>query len=90
MALGKTAKRQRNLMNVIQPKLDDKILTDKFYEKFKEILKTKTSTYLDKDREIEVTNKFKMYVYNHKLLGGLEMTKKEWLTWIENERENNK
>jgi len=86
MAIGKAAKRARNLINIIQPKLDKAILTDEYFEEFKNILDTKTDKYFDKEKQIEVDNKFKMYVYNHELLEGVEMTKADWMEWLTEER----
>jgi len=75
MAIGRAAKEARNRKLIIQPKLDKAILDDEYFKKFKKILNSK------------IENKFKMYIYNHKLLGGIEMTKEEWLDWIQTERE---
>jgi len=78
MSIGKAAKRARNLQKVIQPKLEARVLTDDFYDKFKKRLNLQSSI------------KFKMYVYNYELFNGMELTKKEWLKWINDERKAHK
>ena len=80
MAIGKVAKRLRNLEKIIQPKLDAKMLTDTYYEDFKKDL--------DK-RATSKKTKFKMYVYNHQLLNGAEFTKQQWLDWMNAYRKAN-
>ena len=71
MALGKAAKRARNLQKIIQPKLDDKMLSDEFYDELK-------------DREtIDKDEKFRLYVYSHEILGGAKRNKKDWLEWLD-------
>ena len=74
MALGKAAKQKRNLQRIIEPKLEAKIATKEYQDEFKKLINK------------QQTEKFKMYVYSHQLLGGAELTKKEWLKWIDEKK----
>ena len=70
MALGKAAKQKRNLSIIIKPKLEAKISSKEYKDEFKKLVNKQT------------VKKFKMYVYGHELLNGAELTKEEWLKWI--------
>lgn len=90
MSLGKAAKQKRNLDRIIQPKLDARIRTKEFKKEFESVLKDKVNTYKKKGTDVEVENKFQMFVYSHPLLGGREFSKSQWTEWINNIHDNDK
>ncbi len=74
MALGKAGKIARNYQvffnTKIQPKLDNKLLSDDFYKELK-------------NKDVPSELKFKLFIYNHEAAKGLERTKKEWIEWLD-------
>lgn len=75
MALGKAQKQARNRQRIIQPKLEARTLTDEFRDEFIEVLDNRNDN-----------DKFRMHVYNHDLMNGMKMNKKNWLSWLERTR----
>ena len=72
MALGKAAKKARNLNKIIQPKLDKKVLSDEVYNDMKE-----------KSEGVSSERKVELKVYNHSYLNGAKKKPEEWLKWLD-------
>jgi hypothetical protein len=75
MALGKAAKQRRNLIPIIHSKIEAKMRTKEYLEKF--------HTILDRfERKYGKEHEFRMSVYSHFLLDGQKMTASQWRDYI--------
>ena len=75
MALGKAAKQRRNLIPIIHAKLEAKMRTKDYLDKF--------HTILDRmEKKFGKNHEFRMSVYSHFLLEGQKMMAYQWRDYI--------
>jgi hypothetical protein len=77
MALGKAGKKLRNLKPIIEAKLQKKMESIEYQDRF--------NTILDRmERKFGKEHQFRMTVYSHFLLNGIKQNAEHWRNYIKN------